>query len=191
MYLILRVLSTVALPIWSKWLDHVLVFKEVKLSNWTHTVCSWHFLGGLDLFCMFIYSLKCCKGRLLRRHSSSKVLWSITFILQYSRIGITLFMCAFVGVFVVFLGVCFVRRRQLWAGFSWYCRFLQFGFVLSDCMKCDQSTLLHCKCYFPRKNKQGLINARILHGTLKVSLTWLDVCGIARIVKWLGLTCFC
>lgn len=118
---------------------------------------------------------------------------NIAFILQYSWIGTSLLMCAFVGFFVVFLGMCFIRKRQLWAGFSWYCGFLQFvlGYFLGDCMKCDWSMLLHCKCYFPGKNKQGLINAHILHGTLKVSLTWLGVCGIARIVKWSGLTCFC
>lgn len=74
MYLILWILSTVALPIWSKHLDHVLLFKEVRLSSWTHSAAGIS-LRVLDLLCIFTYSLKCCKGQLLCLHSSSKVFW--------------------------------------------------------------------------------------------------------------------
>lgn len=155
MYLILWILSTVALPIWSKQLDHVLLFKEVRLSSWTHSAAGIS-LRVLDLLCIFTYSLRCCKGQLLCLHSSSKVFWEyhIYFaVFLDGHIPVDVCFCWF--FVVVFLGLCSIRKRQLWVGFSWHCGFLQFvlGCFLSNCMKCDQSMLLHCKCCFPGKNK--------------------------------------
>lgn len=94
------------------------------------TICNWHFLGGLDLWHIFTYSLKCCKGQLLHLHSSSKVFWEYhiyfaIFLDRHISVDVCfccVFCCLFWGVF--YLEKAIMSRLQLILWFLAVCAWL-------------------------------------------------------------------